>query len=278
MGVDPDGKARYIKLAKNTVIASILITLSLTLLEIPKDYFGSPVGIADIDIGEVTFAKIEDKDCQNREIVNIDGKRYVVTDTNKKLASISDNETLSEAVGIYIGGIFIENVSYLRPFNECQGFFKGFYAEIDYYRDSDGYIFPSTFTYNQYLSHKSEARSEEVVQVQDKRMINIPSQIRLKTEFFEGYGVEELIKTIIVLGVSSVVAYIIYLFTKVTLVSTLFVIGSVIVAVVFLTKNRNNFSMADNIINIIKYELMQKRYKYERGNFNKTETTNKNIK
>lgn len=123
-----------------------------------------------------------------------------------------------------------------------------------------------------------EGRSEEVVQVQDKRIINIPSQIRLKTEFFEGYGVEELIKTIIVLGVSSIVAYIIYLFTRVTLISTLFVISSVVIAVVFLTKNRNNFSMADNIINIIKYELMQKRYKYERGNFNKTETTNKNIK
>ena len=74
MGVDPDGKARYIKLAKNTVIASILITLSLTLLEIPKDYFGSPIGITDEEVGEVTFAKIEDKDCQNREVVKIDGK------------------------------------------------------------------------------------------------------------------------------------------------------------------------------------------------------------
>ena len=163
MGVDPDGKARYIKLAKNTVIASILITLSLTLLEIPKNYFGSPVGIADEEVGEVTIAKIEDKDCQGRETVNIDGKRFVVTDTNKKLASVSDNETLSEAVGIYIGGNIIENVSYLRPFNECQGFFKGFYAKIEYFRDADGYIFPFNFTYNQYLSHKSEARSEEVL-------------------------------------------------------------------------------------------------------------------
>ncbi len=126
MGVDPDGKARYIKLAKNTVIASILITLSLTLLE-----------IADEEVGEVTIAKIEDKDCQGRETVNIDGKRFVVTDTNKKLASVSDNETLSEAVDIYIGGNIIENVSYLRPFNECQGFFKGFYAKIEYFRDAD---------------------------------------------------------------------------------------------------------------------------------------------
>lgn len=111
-----------------------------------------------------------------------------------------------------------------------------------------------------------------------KKMIKMPSQIRLKTEFFEGYGIEELVKTIIVLGVAVVIGYIIYLFTKVTLISTFFVIGSVVIAVVFLTKNRNNFSMADNIKNIVKYELMQKRYKYERGNFNKTETTSKNIK
>lgn len=107
--------------------------------------------------------------------------------------------------------------------------------------------------------------------MQDKKMINIPSQIRLKTEFFDGYGVEELVKTIIVFAISCVIGYIIYLFTKVTLFSTFFVIGSVVVAVVFFTKNRNNFSMADGITNIVKYELMQKRYKYERGNFNKTE-------
>lgn len=114
--------------------------------------------------------------------------------------------------------------------------------------------------------------------MQDKRMLSIPSQIRLKTEFFEGYGIEELVKTMIILAISSVIGYIIYLFTRIMLVSTFFVTGSVVIAVVFLTKNRNGFSMADNIKNIIKYELMQKRYKYERGNFNKTETTSKNTK
>ena len=87
MSVEPDNKMKYIKLAKNTVIASILITLSLSLLEIPKSYFGTPVGIADEGTSDITFAKIEDKDCQNREVVNIDGKRYVITDSNKTIAS-----------------------------------------------------------------------------------------------------------------------------------------------------------------------------------------------
>ena len=112
MAIEPDNKAKYIRLAKNTVIASVLITLSLTILEIPKTYFGGEIGIADEGTGDITFAKIEDKDCQNREVVNIDGKRYVVTDTGKKIAALTDNE--------YSAGKVVENVSYLRPFSDCQ--------------------------------------------------------------------------------------------------------------------------------------------------------------
>lgn len=156
MSIEPDNKAKYIKLIKNTVIASILITLSLTLLQIPKDFFGEAVGIADEGTADVTFAKIEDKDCQGRETVNIDGKRYVVTDTGKKIAALTDDEPLHEAFGLYSTGKVVENVSYLRPFNDCQGFWKGYYAEIEYYRDSDGFIFPSSFTYPEYTAYKGQ--------------------------------------------------------------------------------------------------------------------------
>lgn len=158
MTTEPDDKAKYIKLIKNTIIASILITISLTLLQIPKDFFGEAVGIADEGTGDITFAKIEDKDCQGRETVNIDGKRYVVTDTEKKIAALTDDEVLHEAFGIYSTGKVVENVCYLRPFNDCQGFWKGFYADIEYYRDSDGFIFPSTFTYSEYTAHKGQGR------------------------------------------------------------------------------------------------------------------------
>ena len=109
--------------------------------------------------------------------------------------------------------------------------------------------------------------------MQEKKTINIPAQIRLKTEFFDGYGVEELVKTIMVLVVAVIIAYIIYLITNVLLISTFFVIGCVVMAVVFFTKNRNNFSMADSIKNLVKYELMQKGYKYERRAFDNKETT-----
>ena len=156
MSIEPDNKAKYIKLIKNTIIASILITLSLSILQIPKEFFGETVGVADEGTADVTFAKIEDKDCQGRETVNIDGKRYVVTDTGKKIAALSENESLHEAFGLYSADKVIENVSYLRPFNECQGFWKGYYADIEYYRDEDGFIFPASFTYSEYTAYKGQ--------------------------------------------------------------------------------------------------------------------------
>ena len=47
VGTDPDNKAKYLKLTKHILIATVLITLSLSLVEIPKYYFGSTVEITD---------------------------------------------------------------------------------------------------------------------------------------------------------------------------------------------------------------------------------------
>lgn len=163
MAIEPDSKAKYIKLAKNTIIASILITLALTFIEIPKDYFGESVQIADEGLGDPTFAKIEDKDAQNREIVTINGRRYVVTDSGKTLSSTGwADGKLRQAVGLYGNSTTVENVSFLRLFSDCQDFFKGYYASIDYYRDGDGYIFPSSYTYDEYKNGKEEYQKQKV--------------------------------------------------------------------------------------------------------------------
>lgn len=103
---------------------------------------------------------------------------------------------------------------------------------------------------------------------QDKVQVKIPRQIRLKTEFFVGFGMEELIKTVIVGAIAGVIAYILYKITNQTILATLLVIGAIVVAVISLVKGNNNFSMIDMIKNIVKYETMQKEYRYERGDFN----------
>lgn len=104
--------------------------------------------------------------------------------------------------------------------------------------------------------------------VDSKKQVKIPKQIRLKTEFFVGFGIEELIKTIIVGAIAGIVAYIVYKVTGQTIISTLLVVGAIAVSVVSLIKSNSNFSMVDTITNIIKYEFMQKEYKYGRGDFN----------
>ena len=90
----------------------------------------------------------------------------------------------------------------------------------------------------------------------------------IKTEFFVGFGMEELIKTLIVGAIAGVIAYIVYLITAQTIIATLIVIGAIVVSAISLIKGNNNFSMVDTIKNIIKCETMQKEYRYERGDFN----------
>lgn len=102
-----------------------------------------------------------------------------------------------------------------------------------------------------------------------KKQVKIPRQIRLKTEFFVGFGMEELIKTLIVGAISGIIAYMFYLFTGKTIVATLIVIGAIVVSVISLIKGNNNFSMVDTIKNIIKFETMQKEYRYKSKYFGK---------
>lgn len=106
-----------------------------------------------------------------------------------------------------------------------------------------------------------------------KKMIKIPRQIRLKTEFFVGFGMDELIKTIIVGAIAGIIAFMYYKITNQTIIATLIVIGAIVIAVISLIKGNNNFSMVDTIKNIVKFRVMQKNYRYERGDsYNKVIT------
>ena len=97
-----------------------------------------------------------------------------------------------------------------------------------------------------------------------KKMIKSPRQIRLKTEFFVGFGMEELIKTIIVGAIAGVIAFIYYKITNKTIIATLVVIGAIVISVISLIKGNNNFSMVDTIKNIVKFKMTQKDYRYKR--------------
>jgi hypothetical protein len=109
-----------------------------------------------------------------------------------------------------------------------------------------------------------------VEEVQDKKTIKIPKAIRTKTEFFDGFGMTELIKTSISMAIASIIAYVAYLFTHQAVYSTFFVLGVTIVSVMFVRKGRNNFSMLDLLKNLVRFKTIQKEYRYTRGDFYKT--------
>ena len=157
IATEPEMKSKYLKLTKHLLIATILITVSLSLVEIPKHYYGSVVSIVDNAEAEATIAELKDKDCQGRETINIDGKWYVVTDTGMKLGALTEGDSLDNVTtnGFYDTGKVVENVSFLRLFSESQGTFKGYFADVIYYRDQDGLIFPRDYTYSQYQSLKA---------------------------------------------------------------------------------------------------------------------------
>lgn len=159
IATEPEMKAKYLKLTKHLLMATILITISLSLVEIPQFYYGSKVEIVDNKEAETTIEELKDKDCQGRETLNVDGKWYVVTDTGWTLYNhygTTNGAPMSNAYKLHVySTIGVENVDVLRLFSKCQGTFKGYFADIDYYRDQDGFIFPASYNYDTYQNAKN---------------------------------------------------------------------------------------------------------------------------
>lgn len=156
MVIDPENRQKYIKLNKNLIIATVLVTLALSLTQIPKGYFGDTVKITDDVLADMTFEKIVDKDVQGREVLEVNGQWYVVTDTDKSVIGMhgyTDMITTVIVVNLQQDGkldktdIMGSGVDYLRLFSKCQGTFKGYFATIEYLRlQNDEIIKVSDYT------------------------------------------------------------------------------------------------------------------------------------
>ena len=89
----------------------------------------------------------------------------------------------------------------------------------------------------------------------------IPSNIKTRLEFFKGYGVSEMVITLIVMAFSLPIAFGIYkLRSTVTAIIFLFIV--VAGTVVAITKDENNLCVAKQVGYMIKNNKMQKKYKY----------------
>ena len=96
----------------------------------------------------------------------------------------------------------------------------------------------------------------------EKYQVQIPANVKIRTELINGIGIKELITTAISGGISIFVAIPIYLLTQNYLVSLILVgiiTGFTFIAVM---KDKNNSCIANLIINICKYLKGQKFYEY----------------
>jgi hypothetical protein len=90
----------------------------------------------------------------------------------------------------------------------------------------------------------------------------IPMGLKEKKEHFNGFGDEELLKTLITILGLNVLNLIIFLTTKSTTFTSVYFLTSLGAAVMFYTKDSVNLSMYDKLRNSISFMKSQKRYDY----------------
>ena len=99
--------------------------------------------------------------------------------------------------------------------------------------------------------------------MEDERyQVNIPANVKIRTELINGIGIKELITTGIAGAISLFIDMLIYLITQNYLICLIFfgiVTGITFIAVM---KDKNNGCIADMIINMFQFFKGQKFYEY----------------
>ncbi|MCG8540155.1 MAG: hypothetical protein MJA82_09470 [Clostridia bacterium] len=90
----------------------------------------------------------------------------------------------------------------------------------------------------------------------------IPLGLKTRTELFEGFGKEELIKSVIVTLVAGGIDTIIYMLTKNVSFAVVFILCSISASVMMFTKDITNISAYDQIKFMIRFAKSQKVYRY----------------
>ena len=98
----------------------------------------------------------------------------------------------------------------------------------------------------------------------EETKLYIPSNVKVRLEFFKGYGVKELMSTIIVAVVLipiSIIAY--HLGNQNYLLPVLIEMFGVVATIVATTKDDNNLCIVNQVKFMIDFAKSQKKYEYE---------------
>jgi hypothetical protein len=104
-----------------------------------------------------------------------------------------------------------------------------------------------------------EVRMEE----RKKNPLYIPQGLKTRVEIFDGFGKEELLKTIMVTIVVGILDIMYYLIFKNTVVSIVTILVAIAGSVMMLTKDHTNISVVDQVGFMVRFARSQKYYPYK---------------
>jgi hypothetical protein len=96
-----------------------------------------------------------------------------------------------------------------------------------------------------------------------KQSLYIPQGLKTRVEIFDGYGKEELVKTILVTIIVGLVDAFMYLIFKNVVMSVVTILITIAGSVMMLTKDKTNISVVDQIGFMVRFARSQKVYKYK---------------
>ncbi|MBV1758075.1 MAG: hypothetical protein KMY55_09560 [Dethiosulfatibacter sp.] len=96
-----------------------------------------------------------------------------------------------------------------------------------------------------------------------KNPLYIPQGLKTRVEIFDGFGKEELFKTIMVTIIVGILDIMYYLIFKNTVVSIVTILVAIAGSVIMLTKDHTNISVVDQVGFMVRFARSQKYYPYK---------------
>ena len=96
-----------------------------------------------------------------------------------------------------------------------------------------------------------------------KQTLYIPQGLKTRVEIFDGFGKEELVKTILVTLVAGGIDALLFLLFRNVVTSVVFILIAISGSVMMLTKDKTNISVVDQVGFMVRFARSQKVYKYK---------------
>ncbi|MDA3846928.1 MAG: hypothetical protein PF505_10380 [Vallitaleaceae bacterium] len=96
-----------------------------------------------------------------------------------------------------------------------------------------------------------------------KQTLYIPHGLKTRVEIFDGFGKEELLKTILVTLVAGGIDALLFLIFRNVVTSMVFILIAISGSVMMLTKDKTNISVVDQVGFMVRFARSQKVYKYK---------------